>query len=107
MSAGPVIVLASPAGRRSPCRLQRPRRAPQETAEHLRPGVRPGGRRRGSRAAAEKELREREKRHAELELTPLSAESKAHYSAAWEEVQIQFVDAPGGPSPPPTSWSPA
>jgi hypothetical protein len=49
----------------------------------------------GSRADAEKELREREKRHAELELKPLSAESKARYSASWEEVQIQFVDNPG------------
>src|SRR3954468_9401208 len=48
----------------------------------------------GSRSDAEKELREREKRHAELELKPLSAESKARYSAAWEEVQIQFVDNP-------------
>jgi hypothetical protein len=48
----------------------------------------------GSRADAEKELRERERRHSELELKPLSAESKATYSAAWEEVQIQFVDSP-------------
>ena len=49
----------------------------------------------GSRADAERELREREKRHAELELKPLSPESKARYSAAWEEVQIQFVDNTG------------
>src|SRR4051812_37319108 len=48
----------------------------------------------GSRTEAEKELREREKRHAELELKPLSAESQAKYTAAWEEVQIQFVDNP-------------
>jgi hypothetical protein len=48
----------------------------------------------GSRADAEKELRERERRHAELELKELSPESKARYSAAWEEVQIQFVDSP-------------
>jgi hypothetical protein len=48
----------------------------------------------GSRADAEKELRERERRHAELELRPLSAESQARYSAAWEETQIQFVDNP-------------
>ncbi|OJF12065.1 hypothetical protein [Couchioplanes caeruleus] len=47
-----------------------------------------------SRAAGEKELEERQKRHAQLELKPLSAESKAKYSVAWEEVQIQFVDAP-------------
>lgn len=48
----------------------------------------------GSRTDAEKELRERERRHAELELKPLTSESKARYSAAWEEVQIQFVDNP-------------
>jgi ribosomal protein L13E len=48
----------------------------------------------GSRTDAEKELREREKRHAELQLKELSPESRAHYSAAWEEVQIQFVDNP-------------
>jgi hypothetical protein len=47
-----------------------------------------------SRTEAEQELRERERRHSELELTPLSAESKARYSASWEEVQIRFVDAP-------------
>jgi hypothetical protein len=48
----------------------------------------------GSRTEGERELREREKRHAELELRPLSAESTAKYSAAWQEVQIQFLDAP-------------
>ena len=49
----------------------------------------------GSRTDAEKELLERQKRHAELELRELSPESKARYSAAWEEAQIQFVDNPG------------
>ncbi|MEU4239896.1 hypothetical protein [Actinoplanes sp. NPDC026619] len=48
----------------------------------------------GNRTEAEKELREREKRHAELELTELSPESQARYRTAWEEVQIQFVDSP-------------
>jgi hypothetical protein len=48
----------------------------------------------GNRAEAEKELRERERRHAELELRPLSPESQAKYSSAWEEAQIQFVDSP-------------
>ncbi|MEU0960325.1 hypothetical protein ABZ328_12530 [Micromonospora aurantiaca] len=47
-----------------------------------------------SRSAAERELRERERRHAELELTPLSAESRARYAAAWEELQVRFVDSP-------------
>ncbi|GLW30814.1 hypothetical protein [Actinoplanes regularis] len=48
----------------------------------------------GSRADAERELLERTKRHARLELKPLSAESRAKYSAAWEEIQIRFVDSP-------------
>jgi hypothetical protein len=49
-----------------------------------------------SRTEAERELRERERRHASLELTPLSAESRDRYSAAWEEVQARFVDEPAG-----------
>jgi hypothetical protein len=48
----------------------------------------------GNRTEAEKELREREKRHADLELKELSPESQQRYRAAWEEVQIQFVDNP-------------
>ena len=48
----------------------------------------------GNRTEAEKELREREKRHAGLELKELSPESQQRYRTAWEEVQIQFVDNP-------------
>ena len=48
----------------------------------------------GSRTEAEKELREREKRHASFELKPLSTEAQGTYAANWEEVQIQFVDSP-------------
>ncbi|BEL09575.1 hypothetical protein Q0Z83_077660 [Actinoplanes sichuanensis] len=48
----------------------------------------------GNRTEAEKELLERTKRHAQLELKPLSPESRTRYSAAWEEVQIRFVDDP-------------
>jgi FtsZ-interacting cell division protein ZipA len=47
-----------------------------------------------SRTAAERELRDRERRHAELELRDLAPESRATYAAAWEELQIRFVDAP-------------
>ncbi|WP_329013913.1 hypothetical protein OG271_05400 [Micromonospora rifamycinica] len=47
-----------------------------------------------SRGAAERELRERERRHAELELTPLDPQDRARYAAAWEELQVRFVDAP-------------
>ncbi|WP_346538524.1 hypothetical protein [Micromonospora sp. DPT] len=48
-----------------------------------------------SRGAAERELRDRERRHAELDLTPLDPESRARYAAAWEELQVRFVDSPG------------
>jgi hypothetical protein len=48
----------------------------------------------GPEAGRDEEQRERERRHASLELTELSPESKARYQAAWEEVQIQFVDNP-------------
>lgn len=49
----------------------------------------------GNRADAEKELQERQKRHAELELKELTPEDSARYRESWEEVQIQFVDSPG------------
>ncbi|WP_213455157.1 hypothetical protein [Rhizomonospora bruguierae] len=47
-----------------------------------------------SRAAAERELRERERRHAELDLRELSDSSRTTYRAAWAEIQARFVDAP-------------
>jgi hypothetical protein len=47
-----------------------------------------------SRGAAERELRERERRHAELELRPLDSASRDRYMASWEEIQVRFVDAP-------------
>jgi hypothetical protein len=47
-----------------------------------------------SRGAAERELRERERRHAELELRPLPEESRARYAQEWAQVQARFVDSP-------------
>lgn len=47
-----------------------------------------------SRAAAERELRERERRHAELELRPLDAATRERYAESWKEIQAEFVDAP-------------
>lgn len=47
-----------------------------------------------SRSAAEQELRDRERRHAELTITPLSDESRRRYATAWEEIQARFIDAP-------------
>jgi hypothetical protein len=49
---------------------------------------------RGDRTSAEKELRGREQRHAELPIKALSAEARIRYSQAWEEVQVRFIDAP-------------
>ena len=49
---------------------------------------------RDSRLDAERELRDRERKHAELELRPLSEESRASYSRDWAAVQARFVDAP-------------
>ena len=46
------------------------------------------------RRAAERELRERERRHAELELRPLDPAAHERYTQSWEEIQVRFVDAP-------------
>ncbi|GAB3859476.1 hypothetical protein GCM10029963_60790 [Micromonospora andamanensis] len=58
-----------------------------------------------SRSAAERELRDRERRHAELELVPLTPESRARYAEAWEELQVRFIDSPPKPSVRQTNWS--
>jgi hypothetical protein len=47
-----------------------------------------------SRAAAEQELRERERKHAELELRALTPDARARHAAEWAELQARFVDAP-------------
>jgi hypothetical protein len=47
-----------------------------------------------NRLTAEKELREREGRHAELELRELDPEARQRYTEKWEQIQARFVDAP-------------
>lgn len=47
-----------------------------------------------SRVAAERDLRERERRVAELELRDLPDESRTAYAARWRDVQATFVDDP-------------
>lgn len=47
-----------------------------------------------SRGAAERELRERERKHAELELKELNPDTRQRYTAEWEDVQARFVEAP-------------
>lgn len=50
----------------------------------------------GGRRGAERELREREKRHDELELQLLSAEARSRYLQKWHATQERFVDDPKG-----------
>ena len=49
-----------------------------------------------SRREAESELQERRSRHDELELEPLSRESRSRYLREWEAAQARFVDDPDG-----------
>ncbi|TQM30715.1 hypothetical protein [Nocardia bhagyanarayanae] len=49
---------------------------------------------RDDRRAAERELRERELRHAGLELRDLSEDQRKQYTARWADVQERFVDDP-------------
>ena len=48
----------------------------------------------GSRSVAEDELADRERRHSELELKPLSEASRTRYLEEWQGVQQRFVDDP-------------
>jgi hypothetical protein len=47
------------------------------------------------RRAAERELTEREKRHARFELRPLSDDDRGRFAEQWVLVQERFVDRPG------------
>jgi hypothetical protein len=49
-----------------------------------------------SRSAAERELRARERHHAELDIHPLSPQSRQQYVEEWEALQIRFIDDPAG-----------
>jgi len=50
----------------------------------------------GGRREAEQELMEREKRHDELELRPLSQDARERYLQQWQATQGRFVDDPTG-----------
>jgi hypothetical protein len=50
----------------------------------------------GDRREAERELREREKRHEQLELRPLAPEVRDRYVQEWRATQGRFVDDPKG-----------
>jgi hypothetical protein len=48
----------------------------------------------GDVAAAERELRERVKRHGSIQERPLAPGTRERYTAEWIEIQQRFVDAP-------------
>jgi hypothetical protein len=50
----------------------------------------------GDRRAAERDLRERQKQHDELDIRPLSPESRDRYVGRWQSTQARFVDDPKG-----------
>jgi hypothetical protein len=46
--------------------------------------------------AAERELRERERRHGQLQLRDLDPAAQQRYAQAWQDIQAQFVSDPAG-----------
>jgi hypothetical protein len=50
----------------------------------------------GDKREAERELREREKRHDALDLQPLSPQQRDSYVQEWQTTQGRFVDDPSG-----------
>lgn len=50
----------------------------------------------GGKRSAERELRERQKRHDELDLRPLSPEARDRFVRQWQSTQTRFVDDPKG-----------
>jgi hypothetical protein len=48
----------------------------------------------GGQVAGERELRQREKRHDELEIRPLASAVRDRYARDWSSVQEEFVDRP-------------
>ena len=49
-----------------------------------------------SKREAERELRDREKRHEELDIVALSDGARMRYAGQWQDVQARFVDDPEG-----------
>jgi hypothetical protein len=50
----------------------------------------------GDRRTAERELRDRQKQHDELDIRPLAPESRDRYARRWQSTQTRFVDDPKG-----------
>jgi hypothetical protein len=81
-----VIVLVAMAGRQRRAAALRQRFGPEyDRAVEAREG---------QRAAAEADLREREKQHARLDIRPLPEDTRARFAHEWQELQERFVDEP-------------
>jgi hypothetical protein len=50
----------------------------------------------GDRRSAERELSERQKQHEQLDIRPLSPQSRDRYLERWQSTQSRFVDDPRG-----------
>jgi len=50
----------------------------------------------GGRRSAERELLDRQKQHDQLDIRPLSPESRDRYARRWQSTQARFVDDPSG-----------
>lgn len=70
------------------------RRASEELQERFGPEYERTLREAGARKEAERELRDRERRHEELDIRPLSEGARTRYAEEWEAVQARFVDSP-------------
>lgn len=49
----------------------------------------------GDQRTAEKDLKEREERRSQLEVTPLTGDAAHRYREQWNDIQQRFVDEPG------------
>ena len=49
-----------------------------------------------SRREAERELRDRERRHTTLDIRPLDPQARERYAESWRDVQARFVEDPAG-----------
>jgi hypothetical protein len=48
----------------------------------------------GSQKKAERELTERERRHAALDIKPLPETDRARFAQSWQDAQLSFLDSP-------------
>jgi len=70
------------------------RRQSEQLSEHFGPEYERELSAKGSKREGEAELRERQKRHRDLDIRPLAAAEAERYRASWERVQAEFVDDP-------------